>query len=1114
MGSIFELLARQLKDTLGADADPPPPISIQSLSNELAELASIQVSSWDDIQRWINRWRALFSDRHRDTLLVRALQMKLPRVSEVATCLGLITFEDFADVHPPQGGYTRLPGSFRIDFDRLSKLIKPDNARSPEFWLGLLLSKAASKDDLKALKALFGLLIAFPDELIKLEYRRLGFTGLPGPGGPILELSDLTDLINSPFPIPLPVDLSEPIAGLGDLRNRLSAPSVNQLLVDGPDAINGAGISKLQGLGVGIKSPLIESLLRNRTVNLGDGWTLSANTPASGPAAWTLSLGSDGKLQIGGVSNKLTIDVGKGQGLNAPAFSFGDEKKTQLKIGRSSFSLTVSASDPWFEVGLNLDPVEVAIDGADLARGLIGAGIVPPIHFGGAFSLVIDRDRGWHLEQGGIRFERVVPVGIDLGALKIPSIRLVTTVGVSSAGVTGKLEALASASITLGPIEGSMEGAGVAVLWNSSGNPETWAIKPVPPSGVGLSITASVITGGGFVSKLGSPESTEFGGALSLKLLAIGVSAFGIYKKLPSGDASIIAMLGIRFPGVGIQLSWGFALAGVGGLVGINRRANTDLLRDRLSSGAAGNVLFNDNPAQNAPALINDLRQFFPDELGTFIVGPTLQITWGVTLISVDLGVFIELPGPRKIFIAGSLRVLVGATPDVALVYLRLDFIGGVDFTRELIFFDAALINSHVMQIFRITGGCAVRICYGESSYFLFSVGGFHPSFNPSPLDVPRLARAGATMTVGAGVRVWLKLEMYYAVTPNTVQAGAAVEAGLEIGPLSAHGWLRFDALIQFKPFYFEAAIDAGFDVSVEGVSLCGVRVQGMLSGPGPIVIAARASVKILFVRISGNVTIRLGSSGEQPETITDLLDRVARRLGENANQVVRCEGADPWVSLKPQSSAASRPLISPVGRLIWEQRAVPLSLTLARFDGVKLANPARIRVDAPPGRATTPVTEAFTVGLYVELSSSEALNNSRFSNEQSGLRFGDGAPVLASPAVYVPKSDLKKIPRLIRLSSLIADSVGNSWSGGLSAFHHERLGSVPGRGAVAASPVDGASYVRPTTRPDRWQAQSATEGRSSVVSSVQAWSMSKMQGGFSSHATDGVFDMSGVFVS
>jgi hypothetical protein len=83
------------------------------------------------------------------------------------------------------------------------------------------------------------------------------------------------------------------------------------------------------------------------------------------------------------------------------------------------------------------------------------------------------------------------------------------------------------------------------------------------------------------------------------------------------------------------------------------------------------------------------------------------------------------------------------------------------------VFFDAALVNSHVLGIFRISGGVALRIAYGANGYFLLTVGGFHPSFHPGAMELPKLARVGVSVSLGP---VWLKQEMYLAITSNTFQ--------------------------------------------------------------------------------------------------------------------------------------------------------------------------------------------------------------------------------------------------------------------------------------------------------------------------------------------------------
>jgi Family of unknown function (DUF6603) len=323
---------------------------------------------------------------------------------------------------------------------------------------------------------------------------------------------------------------------------------------------------------------------------------------------------------------------------------------------------------------------------------------------------------------------------------------------------------------TFGPLSAIMDGAGF-----SFGNWPNESIGALPPLGIGIAIKAGPVDGGGFIKYF--KESDEFGGALQVKILGIGAFAYGLYRTLANGDPSFVTLIGIRLPPPGIQISFGFAISGFGGLVGINRRANTDLLRERLASGTAGDVLFNDDPMANAPKLLGDMQQLFPSEPGTFLIGPTLQINW-LYILKLDAGVFIELPGPRQIFIAGSARLVIGSEA-FALVYLRMDFIGGIDFVKSLIYFDGALVNSHVLGIFRITGGIALRIGFGPNSFFVFSVGGFHPSYHPDNFALPTLARVGVSYDLGV---VWFKQEMYLALTSNTFQLGAKVEAGARPG--------------------------------------------------------------------------------------------------------------------------------------------------------------------------------------------------------------------------------------------------------------------------------------------------------------------------------------------
>jgi hypothetical protein len=408
------------------------------------------------------------------------------------------------------------------------------------------------------------------------------------------------------------------------------------------------------------------------------------------------------------------------------------------------------------------------------------------------------------------------------------------------------------------------------------------------------------------------------------------------------------------------------------------------------------------------------------------------------------------------------------------------------------VFFDAALVNSHVLGIFRITGGVALRVSYGANGYFLFTVGGFHPSFNPGAMELPKVARVGVSVSLGP---VWLKQEMYLAVTSNTFQLGSRTEAGIEIGPISAHGWFGFDALIQFKPFWFVASVNAGFDVEVAGVSLASVQVSGELSGPGPLVLKARASVRLLFVKVSGNVTLELSSN--PPENVVTIPDLPAHLRGELGNpDNLRMEGEDPAVVFAPRTGADK--LVSPVGQLIWEQKRAPLALAIQKVEGVNLEGWHTLRVTSGLGAGLeTPEQDWFGVGTYLKMGDSEALNTSRFVQQQSGLRVG-ALTVRRSTVVSAPiELRLVKLPARTRIPIVASLYVGPA----LAALLGERAtGAVLTPGVPRVSVVQEAFDVY------------AQGGLAAVqVNEVQAFASAKQNGGVSVAAAVPALDLSGV---
>ena len=255
-----------------------------------------------------------------------------------------------------------------------------------------------------------------------------------------------------------------------------------------------------------------------------------------------------------------------------------------------------------------------------------------------------------------------------------------------------------------------------------------------PPSGAGLDLHTSGLSGGGFIGR--DPASGRYSGVLNLRAGQIDITALGLLDtKLPGAqrDYALLVALGATFPAV--EIGFGFALTGVGGLIALNRRLDVDTLRNRLASGTAGRILAPQDPVRNAPALLADLDAVFPIAPGITVVGPTVQLVWA-ELLHIDIGVFIELPGPARVALLGSAHAEIERDGKTYLT-VRVDVLGVVDLQASTAAFDAVLIDSHLLGLLDLTGGAAFRLSWGDQPYSVLTIGGFNPSYNPEPLTFP-----------------------------------------------------------------------------------------------------------------------------------------------------------------------------------------------------------------------------------------------------------------------------------------------------------------------------------------------------------------------------------------
>ncbi|BDC42663.1 DUF6603 domain-containing protein [Paraburkholderia terrae] len=533
-------------------------------------------------------------------------------------------------------------------------------------------------------------------------------------------------------------------------------------------------------------------------------------------------------------------------------------------------------------------------------------------------------------------------------------------------------------SVDLGPVHLEVASSMLVIqppeFSDLAGTPDPVTIGPYQVGEVAASIASPFGDGGpGGGSLVRLPAAGGFGGTLELPLGAVQVTASAVLGTI-NGQPSFIAVLGVQFlPPV--QLSFGFSLDRVGGIVGVNRRLDPEALRAAVRTGGAGDVLFAVKPPASPLSLVTAIDRFFPAQPGTHLVGPTLKLAWlsfgpAGSLLGLDLGVIVELPAGR-VAVLGVGRIAIPGL-DV-LLNLRLDVLGLVDPVEQLVSVDASLVDSSVLGIFEVYGDGAMRLSWGSSAYFVVSVGGFFPGFNPEPARLPALRRVGMTVNNPVPI-IDIRTEGYFAFTTNTLQFGGRMEVSISLG-IEAHGFVEVDALVQFRPFHFEAHIAAGFGVSVEGFSFASVTLSGMIGGPGPIVIRGTLSISVFLFSLDWDETFTLGSGpADALPAPVSLLKLIAEELGK-PQSVQSASIADSQVVLKPRPGTPELAAVPATGALQVLQRRAPLGLLIDRADGRPLGGPQGVKVDGGSGD----VTERFSPGSYITLTQAEALNRPPF---------------------------------------------------------------------------------------------------------------------------------------
>lgn len=786
------------------------------------------------------------------------------------------------------------------------------------------------------------------------------------------------------------------------------------------------------GLAIDINASLSENI--NNRIEINDNWGIGIDTGIQFDGGLIVNFSAPFSLSItpltGEVKGILKSFIDRNE-TTTPYEIIGSNSLLKLSAHNTSLGVGLDASFDAVNGSTEVDPlVSADIKGLKLELGS-GEGdgfldkILASTEIEGQFDLGLEwrGDDGLIVKaSGGV--EILIPLHQNLGPIEIDSVFLALRIQPDSAL---ELEMSTIFSAKLGTLTASVERmGGIGRLYFGEGNESKYGFFDLsldfkPPNGVGLSLDAGAVKGGGYL--FFDFDREEYAGALELVFSEwIALRAIGLVTtKMPDGSKgfSMVIIVTVEF-GSGLQLGLGFTLLGVGGLLGLNRTVNVQPLAEGVRTGAVESVMFPQDIIANAPKIISDLKQFFPVYQDQFLIGPMAKIAYGTpTLASLSLGVIIEFP-EVTITILGVLKVVL-PTEEADVLKLQVNFIGRIEPANSLLWFYAELYDSRILFI-TIEGGMGLLVNWGENSNFVFSIGGFHPQYAPPPLPFPSPPRLAVSLLNEEYAKV--RIEGYFAVTSNSVQFGAKVEVFFGVDAFNIDGHFGFDALFQFDPFYFSFSLSVGLSVKLFGVGLFSVGFSGLIEGPTPWHIKGHGKIGFLFFSVSVPFEETWGEERGTELPPIEILPIIKREMGAITNwQAIVPEGRNILVSLRklgdsgePPSNSNiedSRPLVlHPVGTLRVSQRKLPLNIELDKVGNQRPSDASKLSITSTIGGNA--FKEKFATGEFRDLGEAEKLS-------EPGFALYDGGIEIRPPDSLVRTSKLVK--RVIRYETIIIDN-------------------------------------------------------------------------------------------
>lgn len=686
-----------------------------------------------------------------------------------------------------------------------------------------------------------------------------------------------------------------------------------------------------------------------------------------------------------------------------------------FRIGKFLIEGGVSSTGYDFKAVAKHSVLELSSTGNDgFLNAIIGEGTQLHFDFGIGYG-----PEGWYL-VGGVGLNVALHLNKKLFGLTIRILHLGLNSRKEGNQQLVHFESSLSFRLSIGPVLATVERLGLQIqLPLPKGgfkdiDADQLDFGPKWPTGVGFSVDAKVVKGGGFLRM--DPEKGEYLGFAELKITElfclenIALKALAIINtKLPDGQDgySFLMMISTEFDPV--QLGAGFTLNGVGGMIGLHRGLNLDKITAGIKGKKYDYLLFPKDPLANLPLIITGLNDIMPIKKDHHTFGLMGIIGWGTPqILEIKIGLLFEAPAWRFALI-GIAKAEIKRKKKV-VARLRLDFAIIYDPAKSLFAIDGKL-NYSKLLLWKLSGDVAVRIKGGDDPFFLFCAGGFHKSYTPPDnLYLPK--KMERMKLVMAEKNPKIQAELFFAFTPNSVQLGMSAHASYKNWGIGFEADLGFAALLKTEPFEFQAEVWGSVYLKFFGASF-GLELRGTVKGPRPWLIDLWVTFKIWIWKKTVRVpTIKVGEEATEHLDSIEVAPILVAQLEDERNWqgMVPAETAS-TVSLRATgdgTDTAGRPLyFHPIGDIHINQSQVPLNRKLDRFGHHRPGDfrEFTLELEGLEQADERLMQTFFAPAQYFELSEEEVFQSKPFERYDSGVNIRSRAELLAGSPLEKPGS-------------------------------------------------------------------------------------------------------------